>query len=107
MTKYMSKKPGTSFSRNQKIQRQESHRIGVGAIGVLLIDLTHSKCSYSTPLLNTHDIIVYYVHLGSTTSIWCELRPLLPNSSVFLAFRAFYKSGPGHGTHQLDTVLPR
>ena len=56
-------------SPNQKIQRQESHRIGAGralgyrrgvgqAIGgysysLLLKALTHSKCSYSCPILCT------------------------------------------------------
>ena len=38
--------PGTKFSRNQKIQRQESHRIGV--VGVHW-GITHS--AYSRPLL--------------------------------------------------------
>ena len=33
--KYKSKKSGTSFSRNQKNQRQKSTRIWVGGIGIL------------------------------------------------------------------------
>ena len=50
--KYMSKNPGTSFSRNQKFQRQESHRIGVGGHWVLLIALLIANALTQPPLLN-------------------------------------------------------